>query len=53
MSWVWVFYSTAALTILWSLLWFTFMFDFPEDDPYISGELSFRLHHHSQMPRRA
>ena len=53
MSWVWVFYSTAGLTVLWALLWLLFMFDFPEDDPYISGEPLFKLHHGDQMPRRA
>ena len=37
-SWVWVFYSTAIVTFVWFVLWIVFFHDFPEDDPFISGE---------------
>jgi len=35
-SWVWVFYVSAILTLVWGLLWFLFMYDLPESDPFIS-----------------
>jgi len=35
-SWVWVFYVSAILTLVWGLLWFLFMHDLPESDPFIS-----------------
>ena len=40
-SWVWVFYVTAIITFVWFLLWQVFLADFPEDDPFISGKLTF------------
>jgi len=35
-SWAWVFYVSAILTLVWGLLWFLFMSDLPESDPFIS-----------------
>jgi len=35
-SWVWVFYSSAILTLVWAALWFAFAYDLPEIDPFIS-----------------
>jgi len=35
-SWVWVFYVSAILTLVWGLLWFLFMYDLPESDPFIT-----------------
>jgi len=35
-SWVWVFYVSAILTLVWGSLWFIFMYDLPESDPFIS-----------------
>jgi len=53
-SWVWVFYVSAILTLAWGSLWFLFMYDLPESDPYISVAekkliLSERSYNPSQM----
>ncbi|XP_023347886.1 sodium-dependent phosphate transport protein 1 [Eurytemora carolleeae] len=38
LSWIWVFYITSILTGVWGVLWFFFMFDDPQEDPYSSDE---------------
>ena len=36
MSWDAVFYITGGITVVWAILWMSFVYDMPEVDPFIS-----------------